>query len=112
MMDKSSTFMSGIPELVVLRMLAEREMYGYELCRAIKTVTQDALRIGEGVLYPALHAMEARGLVRAKSRSADGRVRIYYRLTVRGEARLARLTESWRRVSAGVHTVLGAASHV
>jgi PadR family transcriptional regulator, regulatory protein PadR len=99
--------MSGVPELVVLRLLSERDMYGYEIARSIKLLSHDALSIGEGVLYPALHAMEARRLVRARSRRADGRVRIYYSLSARGKARLARLTHSWRRTSQGVESVLG-----
>jgi PadR family transcriptional regulator len=111
MSEKSSSFMAGVPELVVLRLLAERDMYGYEIARAIKTLTHDALSIGEGVLYPALHAMEARGLVRPRSRRADGRVRIYYSLTARGKARLARLTQTWRRMSVGVESILGSAAH-
>jgi hypothetical protein len=45
--------MSGVPELMILRLVAEREMYGYELARAISAVTKEALSLGEGVLYPA-----------------------------------------------------------
>jgi len=96
MADNNSSLMAGVPELVVLRLLAERDMYGYEIARAIKALTRDALRIGEGVLYPALHAMEARRLVRSRARLADGRTRIYYSLTASGRSRLARLTASWR----------------
>ena len=111
MMTKNPTFMSGIPELVVLSLLSTREMYGYEIARAIKTVTCDSLSLGEGVLYPALHTMEARGLVRARSARADGRVRIYYILTGQGKRRLARLTLDWRRTSRSVDSILGSPSH-
>jgi PadR family transcriptional regulator, regulatory protein PadR len=111
MLDKSPNLMAGVPELVVLRLLAEREMYGYEIARAIKALTRDALRIGEGVLYPALHSMEARGLVRPRPRLAEGRLRIYYSLTAQGRNRLRRLTANWRRVSEGVESILGSATH-
>jgi PadR family transcriptional regulator PadR len=107
MTARTSSLMAGVPELVVLRLLSGRDMYGYEIARAVKLVTREALSLGEGVLYPALHAMEARGLVRSKSRRADGRVRIYYSLTARGRGRLARLTDSWRRMSRGVESILG-----
>jgi hypothetical protein len=60
-MKPGASLMSGIPELVVLRVLAAREMYGYELARTIRETTAEALSLGEGVLYPALHAMESRG---------------------------------------------------
>jgi len=111
MSERNPALMSGIPELVVLRLLAEREMYGYEVARALKLVSQGALSFGEGVLYPALHAMEARGLLRSRAQLADGRTRIYYRLTPKGRRRLQRLTSGWRRVSEGVDRILGGASH-
>lgn len=108
---KNSSLMAGVPELVVLRLLSQRDMYGYELARAIKATSGEALSIGEGVLYPSLHVMETRGLVRPKPVHADGRVRIYYSLTARGRARLSRLTEDWRRMSGGVESILGSPSH-
>ena len=111
MAAKNPTFMTGIPELLVLRLLADREMYGYEIARAIKTVTRDSLSLGEGVLYPALHTMEARGLVRARCARADGRIRIYYGLTARGKKRLAGLTLDWRRMSQSVDSILGSPRH-
>jgi PadR family transcriptional regulator, regulatory protein PadR len=111
MAPKNPAFMAGIPELVVLGLLADREMYGYEIARAVKTATNDALSLGEGVLYPALHTMESRGLVRTRSSRTEGRVRIYYSLTARGKKRLARLTLEWRRMSLSVDSILGSPSH-
>lgn len=111
MSERDPTLMSGIPELVVLRLLAQQEMYGYEIARSLKVLSQDALTLGEGVLYPALHTMEARGLLRSRPKQVDGRTRIYYQVTPRGRKRLERLTVSWQRMSEGVARVLGAASH-
>jgi PadR family transcriptional regulator PadR len=111
MTDRNPALMAGIPELVVLRLLADREMYGYEIARSIKTVTRDLLSVGEGVLYPALHALESRRVLRSRSVRVDGRVRIYYSLTPRGKTRLARLTSDWRRMSQGVESILGSPSH-
>src|SRR5437762_8690668 len=67
--------MSGVPELLVLRLLSTREMYGYELARAVRESTRQAISLGEGVLYPALHAMESRGFVKARRRTVSGRTR-------------------------------------
>lgn len=111
MSDRNPALMSGIPELVVLRLLVAREMYGYEVARALKMVSRGALSFGEGVLYPALHAMEARGLLRSRAQLAGGRTRIYYRATPKGRRRLERLTSGWRRVSEGVERILGDPSH-
>ena len=111
MSERDPTLMSGVPELVVLRLLAQQEMYGYEIARSLKVLSQDALTLGEGVLYPALHTMEARGLLRSRSRQVDGRRRIYYQVTPRGRKRLERLTTTWQRMSEGVERILRAPSH-
>jgi PadR family transcriptional regulator PadR len=111
MEGKSPPLMAGVPELMILRLLSEREMYGYELARAIRVLSKETLNIGEGVLYPALHALEARQLLRSRSALVDGRTRVYYTLSARGAKRLARLTEEWRRISAGVDSVLGDPDH-
>jgi len=105
-MKPGASLMSGIPELVVLRVLASREMYGYELARTIRETTSDALSLGEGVLYPALHALESRGLLRTRRRAVAGRTRVYYAITPQGRRHLEALRQQWRRIAGGVETVL------
>jgi PadR family transcriptional regulator PadR len=107
---KNPGFMAGVPELAVLGLLAGREMYGYEIARSIKATSRNAFSLGEGVLYPVLHTLESRGLVRTRSARVDGRVRIYYSLTAQGRKRLERLTADWRRMSFGVDSILGGQS--
>ena len=58
MAQTNPPFMSGVPELLVLRMLSAREMYGYEIVKAMRLVTGEAIGFGEGVIYPVLHALE------------------------------------------------------
>lgn len=98
--------MSGVPELLVLRLLSKQEMYGYELARAIRESTGQAISLGEGVLYPALHAMENRGFVKTRRRTVSGRTRVYYGITTRGNRRLGELSGEWRRIASGVRAVL------
>jgi PadR family transcriptional regulator PadR len=95
-----------VPELLLLRLLATREMYGYELARAVRTVTGEAIAIGENVLYPALHSLEAQGWLRSRRRRVGGRARIYYTITNSGRRRLRDLTREWRRVAVGVQAAL------
>ena len=106
MTESSASLMSGVPELMVLKLLASREMYGYELARTIRVLTTDAISVGESVLYPALHALEKRGLIRGKRRTVEGRTRVYYAATAKGLRRLDHLTVHWRRISEGVEAVL------
>lgn len=103
--------MSGVPELLLLRLLEQREMYGYELVRSIKTVTSDAISLGEGVIYPVLHGLERSGALRAKRKLVSGRTRVYYSVTAKGRKRLDRLHGEWQRIESGISAALGNASH-
>jgi PadR family transcriptional regulator PadR len=107
MAKTNAAFMSGVPELLVLRLLAREEMYGYQLVRAIRTVSEAAFDLAEGVVYPVLHGLEAKGLLKAKEKMAEGRSRIYYSVTAKGRTRLAELTSEWQRVNRGIASVLG-----
>ena len=104
-------FMSGVPELLLLRLLEQREMYGYELVRTIKLVTGDTISLGEGVIYPILHSLERNGALRAKRKKVDGRIRVYYSLKAKGRKRLERLQSEWRRIQSGVSAALESPSN-
>jgi len=101
-------FMSGVPELLLLRLLAQREMYGYELVKAIRLVTDDAISLGEGVIYPVLHGLERNGSLKAKRKKVGGRTRVYYSLNSKGRKRLEKLHSEWQRIQNGVSAALEA----
>jgi PadR family transcriptional regulator PadR len=100
-------FMSGVPELLVLRLLARKEMYGYELVKAVRLVTDEAIVLGEGVIYPALHSLERAGALDATRKPVNGRTRVYYSVTPQGRDRLDRLSQDWQRISGGINSALG-----
>jgi PadR family transcriptional regulator PadR len=104
-------FMSGVPELLLLRLIGEREMYGYELVRAIRQATGEAISLGEGVIYPVLHSLEQAGALKARRKPVGGRTRVYYSLTKKGNDRLAKLQEDWHRIRTGVTTALENPGH-
>jgi len=99
-------FMTGVPELLILRLLCKHEMYGYELVQAIQTSTGSAITLGEGVVYPILHALKERGCLRSKRKPVNGRTRVYYAATRKGAVRLKEMTIEWQRVSSVVANVL------
>ena len=103
----NAAFMSGVPELVVLRLLSRQEMYGYELVRSIRLRSSEAITLAEGVVYPTLHSLESRGLLKAREKLVEGRTRVYYRTTARGQKRMSELETEWNRVSGGVEAILG-----
>jgi len=106
MATTNPSFMNGVPELLVLRLLRGREMYGYEIVQAIREETDAAVSLGEGVIYPVLHALERSGAVTSERRPVGGRSRIYYSLSPKGAARLTELTELWSRITGAVQQVL------
>ncbi|MEO1596519.1 MAG: helix-turn-helix transcriptional regulator [Pseudomonadota bacterium] len=91
-------FMTGVPELLLLRLLSQREMYGYELVRQIQLVTGEAIKLGEGVIYPSLYALEKAGALKARRRKVGARERVYYSTTAKGRKRLAALESDWERI--------------
>lgn len=103
--------MSGVPELLVLRLLSQQEMYGYELVRAIRLTSKEKIVLAEGVVYPVLHALEEEGVLRSKEKAVDGRTRIYYGVTAKGHRRLGILVEEWKRLSLGIRPFLGEINH-
>jgi PadR family transcriptional regulator PadR len=105
-------FMNGVPEILVLRLLADREMYGYELVQAIEAATGEAIKLGEGVVYPVLHALEEAGCLRARRKPVNGRTRVYYSLTAAGKKRLSSITLDWARITRAVSQVLEGALNV
>ncbi len=104
-------FMTGVPEMLILRLLADREMYGYELVQAIEVATGEAIKLGEGVVYPVLHALEESGCLRSRRKLVSGRTRVYYSVTTAGKRRLASVTRDWARITRAVSQVLEGASH-
>ena len=101
----------GAAPLAVLKLLSEREQYGYELVQALETRTRGVLAIGQSSLYPMLYNLEAQGLVSSREVEAPGRrTRKYYRLTDRGARRLAKGADQWRAL-AGAMVALGIDKH-
>jgi PadR family transcriptional regulator PadR len=75
--------------------------------KAIQTSSREALSFGEGCVYPVLHELEAKKLLKSRRAQVEGRSRVYYSLTAAGRKRLGALTAQWESVSEGVATVLG-----
>jgi PadR family transcriptional regulator PadR len=98
--------MNGVPELLVLRLLQNDEMYGYEIVQAIQSRTGAAIAIGEGVVYPVLHGLESDGALTSRRKTVNGRSRIYYSVTPAGSRRLADLSQTWTDLTNAIRKML------
>ena len=106
---RSQDILRGTLDLLILKALDWGPLHGYAVARWIEGATADALAIGEGSLYPALHRLEERGWIAATwGTSENNRQAKFYALTRRGRSQLRAETESWRRYAAAVFAALEA----
>jgi len=95
--------LQGALDLLVLKVLARGPEHGYGITLRVKQLSEDALQVEEGSLYPALHRMEQTGWISAEWKASENRRRAkYYRLTAKGRRRLAEEQEHWTRVTEAV----------
>jgi transcriptional regulator len=99
----------GTFDLLILKALSWGPLHGYGVARQIEEATNDALVVGEGTLYPALHRLEERGWIKASwGTSENNRRAKFYELTKTGRAQLQVETQNWRRYAAAVFAALDA----
>ena len=97
----------GSLNTIILKVLGENtKMYGYEITQKVKQITEGKLNITEGALYPALHKLEADGLLDVEVLKVDNRLRKYYKLTEIGEQYLKELQISWRELVEAVNKTI------
>lgn len=81
-----SELLKGTLQTIVLKLLSENDkMYGYEITKKVKELTQGQFELTEGALYPTLHKLEAQGSLSVETVPMGKRIRKYYRLTENGK---------------------------
>ncbi len=98
-------FRGSLPALI-LQSLSKGPTHGYKIAQDIKLKSKGVLDFKEGTLYPALHGLENKGLVRSESKQQGGRTRRYYRLTGKGKRALVRKRKEWVAFSHAVTLIL------
>ena len=89
-------WMRGAGPLAVLKLLDQREMYGYELAEALDRQSDGVLAMGHSTLYPLLYNLDSKGLIaQRETRTAYGRTRKYYGLTTAGREWLRQHQREW-----------------
>ncbi len=106
-MDFDRELVKGSTVPIVLKLLDEREMYGYEIVKVVNERTGGEFQWKEGTLYPCLHGLEADGLLKSRWREApSGKKRKYYYLTRKGRAELKRRVAQWKEFAAQMNVLL------
>gem|GEM_PF-552553 len=102
---KNMNFKGGLPTLI-LHNLRQGPNHGYQIAQEIKQKSKGVLDFKEGTLYPALHGLEAKGLITSYTLTENGRTRCCYKLTDKGKKALAKQMEEWNRFSGAISVIL------
>jgi transcriptional regulator len=99
--------LQGTLDMLILRVLARGEMHGWGLVDRLGQLSKNALKLGEGSVYPALYRMEAKGWIKAEWAPSDNnRNAKYYALTKAGRKQLEAEQQNWDRLSAIIAQVM------
>ena len=96
----------GSHELIILKLLSRGDMYGYQIVQQMALLSDRAFEMSQGSLYPFLHRLEREGCVTAYSVTENGRERVYYHLTEKGQGALATKEENWRNYTSAMQQIL------
>jgi transcriptional regulator len=106
-MGKSTELVQGTLDLLIMKTVALEPKHGWAIAQRIQQVSKDVLQVQQGSLYPALHRLEAQGLIKSEwGESENNRRARYYSLTRSGKKRLQEEEENWERLSTAVSLVL------
>lgn len=105
--QQADLFKQGTLELLILRLLSSGSLNGWDIMQRMQLVSGDVLTVTAGALYPALHRLEARGLISAVWRpSENNRKAKFYGLTARGRKQLEKQRKQWEQFSDAVALIL------
>lgn len=105
-MKINKTMVQGSMAMLVLRLLDEKDMYGYEITDTLKQRSKDVFELKAGSLYPLLHTLERDGFVSAYEDDSSGKMRKYYKLTKEGNNYLNAKKAEWMEYQSAVTNVL------
>ena len=98
-------FKGGLAPLI-LQNLRRGPNHGYRIAQEIKQKSKGVLDFKEGTLYPALHGLEAKGLISSSMQEENGRPRCYYKLTESGKKALVKEKQEWLQFSSAVNLLM------
>jgi transcriptional regulator len=106
-MAKPTDLVQGTLDLLILKTISLEPKHGWAIAKRIELVSNEALLIQQGSLYPALHRLEQQGWIRAGWQQTDtGRMAKFYSLTRSGRRQLEKELQNWTRLSAAINLVV------
>lgn len=105
-MAVDKTLASGSTPMLLLKLLSEKDMYGYEIIDTLRKRSQNVFEMKAGTLYPLLHSLEEKRLLTVYEQEVAGKVRKYYSITKEGRKTLDERQAEWQRYTKAVFDVL------
>ena len=102
--DKS--LLTGSSTMLVLKLLSEKDMYGYEMIDTLRKRSQNVFEFKAGTLYPLLHGLEEKGVLKVYEQEYLGKTRKYYSITKEGRKLLKEKKEEWEVYSGAIANVM------
>ena len=102
--DKS--LVSGSLSMLILKLLSEKDMYGYEMIDTLRKRSENVFELKAGSLYPLLHSLEDKHYLTCYESEVQGKVRKYYQLTTEGRRFFEKKRTEWEQYSNAVTNVL------
>ena len=100
------TLLSGSTTMLLLKLLSEKDMYGYEMIEELKKRSENVFSLKAGTLYPLLHGLEDKGFLTCYEQETQGKVRKYYSITGKGRKEFEGRKNAWQEYSNAVAGVL------
>jgi PadR family transcriptional regulator len=105
--EERSEFLKGTLDMLILKIVALGPIHGYAIAQRIQQISRDFFQLQQGSLYPALHRLEDRGLLKAEWKMTEtGREGKFYALSPKGRKTLAVEVENWERLTDAVALIL------
>ena len=98
--------LSGSMSMLLLKLLEEKDMYGYEMIDTLRKKSRNVFELKAGTLYPLLHSLEEKGMLQVYEQEYGGKIRKYYSITKEGKGLLEIKKEEWKEYQSAVTNVL------
>lgn len=106
-MSVDKSLISGSLTMLLLKLLEEKDMYGYEMIETLRSRSNNVFELKAGSMYPLLHGLEEKNILISYENTVSGKTRKYYRITKDGKKYLTNKQEEWNEYAKAVTNVLG-----
>lgn len=110
-MAVSRSLISGNTAMLILQLLSEKDMYGYEMIETLSERSKNVFELKVGTLYPLLHSLVQADYLTSYEEEVNGKLRKYYQITPNGKIYLSKMVDEWKTYANAVAGMIGGVSY-